>query len=169
MALLRAEVLPPCRQQESLRGAAWFSRKSGQQPDQQVPSGRLSEVGWGGTCIARTSNSMCSLQRTQSQIPRSASDLAVSGSTREAGAGEKFFRKMWLLFRAGSQLFPCGPELVGVHRVGRGSHHRRFTSGGGSVSRGRSDSAKLSATAAPPDTAAYSGGRPGGPWNGCPC
>lgn len=63
---------------------------------------------------------------SKSQIPRSASYLAVSGSTRESGAGEKFFRKMWLLFRAGSQLFPCGPELAGVHRVGRGQPSLTF-------------------------------------------
>lgn len=44
-ALLRAEVLPLHRQQaESLRGAAWFSRKRAQQPEQAPPS-RLFEVG----------------------------------------------------------------------------------------------------------------------------
>lgn len=60
---------------------------------------------------------------SKSQIPRSASYLAVSGSTREAGTGEKFFQKMWLLFRAGSQPFPCGPELVGGPEWAGGSHH----------------------------------------------
>lgn len=58
---------------------------------------------------------------SQSQIPRSASYLAVSGSPREAGAGEKF-SQMWLLFRAGAQLFR-GPELVGPTEWARGSHY----------------------------------------------
>lgn len=58
---------------------------------------------------------------SKSQIPRSVSYLAVSGSTREAGAGETFFQKMWLLFRAGSQLFPRGLSWWGSgHGVGKG-------------------------------------------------
>lgn len=51
---------------------------------------------------------------SRNQIPGSAAPPAVSGSIRETRAGEKFFQKVRLPLRAGSQLLPRVPSGQGA-------------------------------------------------------
>lgn len=51
---------------------------------------------------------------SRNRIPGSASPPAVSGSIRETRAGEKFFQKVRLPLRAGSQLLPRAPSGQGA-------------------------------------------------------
>lgn len=74
---------------------------------------------------------------SKNQIPRSAGCLDVSGSTSQAGAGEKFLQKVWLPLQACFQLCPWGPSWWGSTEWAGGSHHWHFTLGSGSVSRWR--------------------------------
>lgn len=74
---------------------------------------------------------------SKNQIPRSAGCLDVSGSTNQAGAGEKFLQKVWLPLQACFQLCPWELSWWGSAEWARCSHHWHFTLGSGSVSRWR--------------------------------
>lgn len=94
MALLRAEVLPLCRQQaESLLVQPGSPGKTdNSQINRFPPAG----------CLRWTRRDLHSRQQQQcmqlakdskNQIPRSAGCVDVSGSTSQAGAGEKFLQR----------------------------------------------------------------------------